>query len=155
MVSLLLGAGADTEITNSNGRTALHWAAVTGQTDIAEILLDYNASLTHQENDGNTPLHFAGRSANEKMIETLLCWDAATLAKENSSLRLTNNEGLTAKDMARRNGNGHKAVKLFTEWEAGENSLRREFAVARLQQKQSQQEQQRQKMRQFLRRPSP
>lgn len=154
MVALLLGAGADTEIKNSNGRTALHWAAVTGQTEIAELLLDRNADLTHQENDGNTPLHFAGRSANEKMIETLLCWDAATLAKENSTIRITNNDGHTPKDMARLHSNGHKAVKLFTEWETGENSLRREFAIARLQQKQSRQEQQRQKMRQFLRRPS-
>jgi ankyrin repeat protein len=155
MVSLLLGAGADTEIKNSNGRNALHWAAVTGQTDIAELLLDYNASLTHQENDGNTPLHFAGRSADTKMIETLLCWDAATLAKERSSLRITNDDGLTAKDMARSHSNGREAVKLFTEWEAGENSLRREFATARLQDRQNQQERQRHTMRQFLRRPAP
>jgi len=154
MVSLLLGAGADPNIKNNKGRNALHWATETGQTDIAEILLDYHANLTHQDRDGNTPLHFAGRSGDAHMVETLLCWDAATLAREHSSLRVTNNDGLTAKEVARSHSKGRETVKIFTAWETGENSLRREFAIARLQDKQNQQEKQRHTMRQFLRRPA-
>ncbi|MBU0514428.1 MAG: ankyrin repeat domain-containing protein [Proteobacteria bacterium] len=41
------------------GRTALHWAAVEGHVNLAELLLDAEADVNAENRDGETPLHEA------------------------------------------------------------------------------------------------
>jgi len=41
------------------GRTALHWAAVEGHINLAELLLDAEADVNAENRDGDTPLHEA------------------------------------------------------------------------------------------------
>ncbi|KAJ6553563.1 ankyrin repeat protein [Mycena vulgaris] len=41
-------------------RTALHWAASSGSTDIVRFLIDKQAEVDLVDNSGWTPLHIAG-----------------------------------------------------------------------------------------------
>jgi len=46
-------------ITRQDGRTALHWASMSGSLDIVRYLLDYNAEVDTPDNSGWTPLLIA------------------------------------------------------------------------------------------------
>mmetsp|Transcript_14631 Transcript_14631/g.28813 ORF Transcript_14631/g.28813 Transcript_14631/m.28813 type:complete len:174 (-) Transcript_14631:36-557(-) len=51
--------GADLEARDNQGRTALHWAALEGNTSICLHLLQHGASLEAQDSDGCTPMQCA------------------------------------------------------------------------------------------------
>jgi ankyrin repeat protein len=87
LVSLLLEAGADVIlILPGGGQTALHMAAVTGQTEAARLLPQAHADVNRptQSNAatdmfnggarlwGETPLHFAAAYGDREMVEALL-----------------------------------------------------------------------------------
>mmetsp|Transcript_550 Transcript_550/g.1483 ORF Transcript_550/g.1483 Transcript_550/m.1483 type:complete len:169 (-) Transcript_550:187-693(-) len=54
------------------GRTALHWAAETGQCAAAEMLLGYGCDRTVRETNGRTAVHLAARAADAAMLQILL-----------------------------------------------------------------------------------
>ena len=56
MAKALIEAGADLEITSSEGSTPLHVAAFFCRTEIAKALLDSGANKYLRDNYGNTPL---------------------------------------------------------------------------------------------------
>jgi ankyrin repeat protein len=55
----LLDAGAAIDRTDARGRTALHYAAAAGYTDVALLLVERGASLTAADADGVTPIDAA------------------------------------------------------------------------------------------------
>jgi ankyrin repeat protein len=55
----LLAAGAAIDQTDARGRTALHYAAAAGYTDVALLLVERGASLTAADVDGFTPIDAA------------------------------------------------------------------------------------------------
>jgi ankyrin repeat protein len=55
----LLQAGAAIDQTDARGRTALHYAAAAGYTDVALLLVEQGASLTAADADGVTPIDAA------------------------------------------------------------------------------------------------
>lgn len=55
----LLDAGAALDKTDSRGRTALHYAAAAGYTDVALLLAERGADLTAADADGMTPIDAA------------------------------------------------------------------------------------------------
>jgi ankyrin repeat protein len=55
----LLEAGAAIDQTDARGRTALHYAAAAGYTDVALLLVDRGASLAATDADGVTPIDAA------------------------------------------------------------------------------------------------
>ncbi len=70
---LLLDAGADTEITNRHGNTAL-WAAVfnsLGDHTIVRLLLTAGANSDHANAAGRTPRDLAAMIANYDVMEFL------------------------------------------------------------------------------------
>ncbi|KAJ2980593.1 hypothetical protein NQ176_g2544 [Zarea fungicola] len=57
---------------NSNSQTALHYAALRGEFDCAQLLVDAGASRHSQDCFGWTPLHCAAGSGNLDVIQLLL-----------------------------------------------------------------------------------
>ena len=55
----LLKAGAGIDARDNNGRTALHYAAGAGYTDVAKVLVDHGADLNVKDVDGVTPAEAA------------------------------------------------------------------------------------------------
>src|SRR5450432_292964 len=51
--------GADVDVENSEGATALQYAAVRGREAIVQQLLDYKADVNLQDEKGRTALHYA------------------------------------------------------------------------------------------------
>ena len=72
-VRALLATGADVNAARGDGMTALHWAAETGNAEIAEILVSAGAILEVTTRLGAyTPLHVAGRKGSAGVIRVLL-----------------------------------------------------------------------------------
>lgn len=60
------------QLTDSFGRTALHWAARYGHTRVAEILLRHSCINKQDSSNGFTPLHLAVRARQAAVIDVLL-----------------------------------------------------------------------------------
>ena len=58
-IELLLGLGMDLNATSTNGRTALHGAALQGYDDVIEFLATHGAALDAKDQDGFLPLDMA------------------------------------------------------------------------------------------------
>ena len=71
MVKLLLGGGADPNVSQAGGWTPLHQAAAHGREESAKLLVEHGASLTAKSDDGRTPLEMARAKGHESM-EALL-----------------------------------------------------------------------------------
>lgn len=90
-VLALLAKGA---IVTRPGWTALHYSAASGDVDIAVILLDKHAYIDAGSPSQLTPLMIAAREGHEEVVDLLL--------RQGADARLTNNEQLTASQIARR-----------------------------------------------------
>ncbi len=72
-VRALLASGADVNAARGDGMTALHWAAETGNPEIAQILVNAGAILEVTTRLGAyTPLHVAGRKGAAEVVRVLL-----------------------------------------------------------------------------------
>lgn len=97
---LLLEAGADVNIGNRFGMTALSFAAGLGNEDLIKVLLEYKANINASTLFDATPLHFA-RSAEvaRLLLENGACVDART-GKEQYGIYLNSNDEETALHLA-------------------------------------------------------
>ncbi|XP_025157135.1 protein TANC2 isoform X3 [Harpegnathos saltator] len=82
MVSLLLEFGADVELTNSQGCTALSLAAARGHCDVVRRLAAAGASLGHADMAGQCPLVHAARHGRLSVVGYLLACDWVVPASE-------------------------------------------------------------------------
>jgi SHAQKYF class myb-like DNA-binding protein len=62
LAKLLLKAGADANVLDQQGNSALHWAARAGDREVAEMLLLKNVPLDGRNQDGESPLHWGMRA---------------------------------------------------------------------------------------------
>ena len=73
IVRLLADAGANLEATTETGETALHYAAWSGNPEIAVALAEKGAEVNAQESaNGQTPLMFAAAYGRTDVVRTLL-----------------------------------------------------------------------------------
>lgn len=72
ITNLLIGAGANLNIPDSDGRTPLAKAVICGANKIAKLLIDAGAKLDVRDNDGYTPLHNAANYGNTKSTNLLI-----------------------------------------------------------------------------------
>ena len=72
-VRALLATGADVNVAQGDGMTALHWAANRGDSSLAVVLLRAKAQLTATTRVGGyTPLHVASQSGATGVVRALL-----------------------------------------------------------------------------------
>jgi ankyrin repeat protein len=76
------------------GWTALHYAAASGDAEIAAILLDQHAAIDAESPSQLTPLMIAAREGQDLVVQLLL--------RRGANARLKNNEQLTASQIALR-----------------------------------------------------
>ena len=68
----LLKAGADVNAAQSDGATALHWAAYHGDATLAEQLLKAGANPAAANRNGSTPMWLAANQGDAAVLEALL-----------------------------------------------------------------------------------
>lgn len=100
-VLALLARGA---VVTRPGWTALHYAAASGDGEIAAILLERYAYIDAESPSQLTPLMIAAREGQRDVAELLL--------REGADARLKNNEQLTASQIATRAGHDHIASTI-------------------------------------------
>ncbi|XP_011644228.1 protein TANC2 isoform X3 [Pogonomyrmex barbatus] len=112
MVSLLLEFGADVELTNSQGCTALSLAAARGHCDVVRRLAAAGASLGHVDTAGQCPLVHAARHGRLSVVGYLLACDwvpASENKAENDALEIGREEAAQQAVVAAAS-QGHEAV---------------------------------------------
>ncbi|KAJ7760629.1 ankyrin repeat-containing domain protein [Mycena maculata] len=67
-------------------RTALHWAAASGSTDIARFLIDKLAEVDLIDNSGWTPLHIAVSAGHDEIVQELVGAGADVNKRNNKGL---------------------------------------------------------------------
>lgn len=72
MVRLLLDRGANVELTDDLGATALMGAAATGNLEIVRLLLDRGADVNHDDWSDQTPLSEAAVAGHRVIVDLLL-----------------------------------------------------------------------------------
>ncbi len=68
---------------DKGGYTPLHYAAITGLKDLAEVLLANQAQVIAKDNYGDTPLHYAAMMGHKDLAEVLLANKAQVNAMDN------------------------------------------------------------------------
>ena len=91
----LLTLGANVNLRDADGDTALHGAAESGNVEIMRLLLDKGADPNTRNKEGGTPLMWAAVFGNDEAARLLLSHGA------NASLK--DNDGVTALEWAVRN----------------------------------------------------
>jgi hypothetical protein len=76
-----LTVGANVDIVDSLGYTALHWAAKRNYSEMAKWLVDYGANVNIQAKDGCTPLIVAA-SMNSIAVVKILLATVGTIAMQ-------------------------------------------------------------------------
>jgi ankyrin repeat protein len=107
-VRALLRDGADVSEAQGDGMTALHWAADTGNADIADMLIFAGSNLEAGTRIGNyTPLHIASRRGHADVVSALIAAGADVAA-------VTTNSGATALHLAAASGDVATVTVLIT-----------------------------------------
>ncbi|MGA2109022.1 MAG: ankyrin repeat domain-containing protein, partial [Syntrophorhabdales bacterium] len=71
---------------DDSGDTPLHWAALNGHKEVAELLLARKADVDAKNNDGNTPLQWAAQGGHKDVAELLLAHKAQVDAADISGV---------------------------------------------------------------------
>ncbi|NXI76665.1 ANKR7 protein, partial [Rhipidura dahli] len=71
-VAILLEHGADPNLVDAEGNTALHLAVLSGNIAVAGLLLEHGARSDAQNQAGYTPLNLAVSKEHEEMLEHLV-----------------------------------------------------------------------------------
>ena len=93
----MLKNGAQIEVKNDEGKTALLIAVENGEKDVVKMLLDNNADINTVDNRGDSPLICAVEAENEEMVEILLDKGADMKIKNyanKTALKLAENENI-------------------------------------------------------------
>jgi hypothetical protein len=94
---LLLEHGADPNLRNKTGSTPLHDAALNGSKEVIELLLTHKAGINAvAPADGSTPLQYAASMDRLAAVQTLV--------EHGADVTLKNAKGLTASQLAGKNG---------------------------------------------------
>jgi ankyrin repeat protein len=99
-VQTLLDLGADIDVRNHKGKTALHYAAKAGFLKVINLLIEKGATVDATDQDGETPLFEAIRSTIKDGEKQRAALEALLVKGANPNLR--NQKGLTVLQVAQR-----------------------------------------------------
>jgi ankyrin repeat protein len=71
IAATLLARGANPNLRGGAGHTAFHAVGITGQIDLAEMLMKHGGDINAQDNSGKTPLRYALDGKKEAMAQWL------------------------------------------------------------------------------------
>ncbi|KAK3707864.1 hypothetical protein LTR37_011866 [Vermiconidia calcicola] len=114
VVRLLLRSGADPHVKHK-GMTALHRAALVGDTAVVQALLDYGAGVNDRENDGKTALWLASSEGNTRAVQERYLHGARMCMRETTTVSRPTLGGLTRarrRDARDQDDNGKMALAL-------------------------------------------
>lgn len=104
----LLELHATPRAQDESGRTALHWAATKGRTELVRLLLPHSADINATDNQEWTALHCAAQNGNKEIVDMLM--------KAGSRIEATTESRDTALDIALKHDN-HTAAGRLSQWE--------------------------------------
>eukprot|EP00730_Choanoeca_flexa_P001939 TRINITY_DN10849_c0_g1_i2.p1 TRINITY_DN10849_c0_g1~~TRINITY_DN10849_c0_g1_i2.p1 ORF type:complete len:1316 (+),score=305.33 TRINITY_DN10849_c0_g1_i2:29-3976(+) len=93
VVKKLIEAGADVDVRNGTGQTALHVAAMDHQDEIAQILLDAGAQVDVKDSEGWTPIQLAGINMNWSTLQVIIV--SLQLSTAGADINRLDPDGLT------------------------------------------------------------
>ena len=117
-IQTLLALGADIDVRNHKGKTALHYAAKAGFLKVINLLIEKGATIDAPDKNGETPLFDAIRSTikdGEKQRASL-----EALLVKGANPNATNHKGLTPLQVAQRmrRAEAEKVIKLLQAYDA-------------------------------------
>ena len=117
-VQRLLALGADIDVRNYKGKTALHYAAKAGFLKVINLLIERGAPLNATDNDGETPLFDAIRSTIKDSQKQRAALE--TLLVAGANLNVKNKKNLTPLQVAQqmRRAEARKVVELLRVYSA-------------------------------------
>lgn len=83
IIKYLIFKGADVNVQNNKGRSALHMSVVSINTDIINFLLNSGADINIIDNEGSTPLHWAAEIKRTNIMHILIKYGADLYTKDN------------------------------------------------------------------------
>jgi ankyrin repeat protein len=86
---------SDLKASDERKYTALHWACVSGNKEVVDLLLEYGAMVTNTR-DGQTPVHIACLMGHSHIV--------ASLASRGYDLKVSDNQGMTPMAITAVNG---------------------------------------------------
>uniref|UniRef100_A0A4W6FE87 Ankyrin repeat domain 6b n=1 Tax=Lates calcarifer TaxID=8187 RepID=A0A4W6FE87_LATCA len=105
VVRILLKAGCDLDIQDDGEQTALHRAAVVGNSDVISALIQEGCALDRQDKDGNTALHEVSWHGFSQSVKLLV--------KAGANVHAKNKAGNTALHLACQNGHTQSSKVLL------------------------------------------
>ncbi|MBR4984716.1 MAG: ankyrin repeat domain-containing protein [Proteobacteria bacterium] len=115
-IKALLQAGAEVNAKDKNGKTALMYAADSGNDETIKALLQAGAEVNAKDKNGKTALMYAASTGNEDAIEALV--------KAGADLSASDNKGKTVKACAAESRN-EDAAKLLERLESADKATGR------------------------------
>ena len=112
ILSFLLKKGANPNVTNSTGRTALIDASRTGEIDSIKILVKNGANLDAQNDAGETALMWTLQHNRLNIADFLLI--------KGANPNITDNQGRTVLKQAKRRSNRNDFIELLKKYNATE-----------------------------------
>ncbi|CAI9744100.1 ankyrin-3-like isoform X22 [Octopus vulgaris] len=90
LIDFLIESGANIDMSNIGGQTALHYAVKSHKTDAVAFLVSRGANVNKQNSWGETPLHWAVENKYEDVVKVLLN------SKENNNLQVNQRNNFSA-----------------------------------------------------------
>jgi hypothetical protein len=83
VVKFLVFKGADVDMQNTVGRTALFAASISGNVEPAKYLVSMGANVNAKDCEGRTPLHYAAHNTEAECVKFLVSQGADVNVKDN------------------------------------------------------------------------
>ncbi|KAJ7542520.1 hypothetical protein O6H91_10G109700 [Diphasiastrum complanatum] len=77
IVQYLISAGADVNISNSEGNTPLHWAALNGHVQVVQELISRGANVSALNSHERTPLDEAISRGKQETVDAITATSTA------------------------------------------------------------------------------